>query len=135
MTAVLDASLVMQYFLESDSPQALALDRLLEKVADGDIDLAAPHLLTIEVTNSLKNSNSTAAERRAFLNALFGLSIAFMPLTANAHQIILQWAEEMNTATYDVAYHVLAWQLGGTFFTCDRKYYEKAKGKGCIALV
>lgn len=133
--AVPDASLILQYFLEPDSKQAAAFDRMLRKAGSGTLGFIAPHLLTLEVANGLRFSQATASETRRFLDALFAIPIEYAPLGLSAHHNIASWASELNATVYDVSYHMLAWQLGATFVTCDHKYYQRAQSKGYIECV
>lgn len=112
---VIDASLVVDVLISPDS------DRLLEYVFSGR-DLVAPHVVDIEVLNSLRHSwfrRLLSGERLAEALADF----AELRIERYSHELLRQriWALRENVTTADAAYVALAELLDAPLITRDRR--------------
>lgn len=115
--SVLDASAVVELLLGTALGRAVAA-----RVSDPAIDLAAPHLLDVEVAQALRryvrDRTLTPREAAGALDDLRALDIE-----RHGHEALLDrvWALRENLTAYDAAYVALAEALGTTLLTCDRK--------------
>ena len=130
---VCDASVVVKWFIEEPfSDKAL---KLRDKHINGEIRIAAPHLLPFEVLNALKYSNLFSKEelRDAALSLSY-YGIELYPLKNNFAKITVEIAMDNNITVYDAAYVALAQILDTKLYTADKKLIEKL-GKNYQGLV
>lgn len=131
---ILDAS-VLGALLFNESPVLYRrITSILKLVSSGKAKIVAPGLLPLEISNVIKN-RVKKAEAIDLFNDFSNLPIEFLSLSLSEIKDILGLACDYNVTTYDASYHFLAKKLGGTFVTCDRKYFEKAKKLGSIELI
>lgn len=115
--SVLDASAVVELLLGTATGH-----RIAELLADPAIDLHAPHLLDVEVTQVLRryarDGSITKDDAASALDDLRALDIE-----RHGHEALLDrmWALRENLTAYDAAYVALAEALDTTLLTCDRK--------------
>jgi predicted nucleic acid-binding protein len=114
---VLDASAVVELLLGTKRGRLVA-----DCLADPAIDLHAPHLLDVEVTQALRryvrDGSLTSGEAADALDLLRALGIE-----RHGHEALLDrmWALRDNMTAYDAAYVALAEALATRLLTCDRK--------------
>jgi predicted nucleic acid-binding protein len=125
VTRIVDASAVVAALVDSGPEGTWAEDEL---IAD---QLAAPHLLPVEVTNILRRaalageiSDDVGALAMADLLALRIELFPFEPLAARV------WELRGNVTAYDAWYVALAEQLEAPLVTLDRKL-SRAAGPRC----
>lgn len=112
---VVDASVVVDFLLMRESSAAL-----VERVLQSKGDLAAPHLLDLEVTSAFRRyylkGILTNRDCDGLLMQLSDLAIVRYP-----HQQLLPtiWKLWDNLTCYDACYLALAEALGGTLLTRD----------------
>ena len=114
---VLDASLAVELLLQT--PRAIPLtDDLLAPQED----LHAPHLIEVEVTQTLRRlcSRAELTDRRAE-EAMTDL--ADLPLVRHSHELLLRraWELRLNLTIYDGIYVALAELLEVPLWTLDRR--------------
>ena len=113
---VLDASALLELLLVTASGRQLA-----ERIRPAGISLHAPHLVDVEVSQSVRKyvlSGSLSAERgRLALHHLADLDFERYPHTPLLPRI---WALRVNLTAYDAAYVALAEVLDATLLTSDR---------------
>lgn len=122
---VVDAS-VLYSIVAEDGENA---HHLRERLAPEE--LAAPHLVDVEVTSALRREHRTGrigAERAA--QALADLSL--LPLRRVGHTLLLDriWALRDHLTAYDAAYVALAETLDAPLLTADARL-AKASGVRC----
>jgi predicted nucleic acid-binding protein len=114
---VLDASTVVE--LLTGSPLA---EEVRDAIAANGDELAAPHLLDIEVTSALRG---LVAGRQIDSRECEKLLIALSRLPAErySHVPLLDriWQLRHNFTAYDAAYIALAEAVEGVLFTCDSR--------------
>jgi predicted nucleic acid-binding protein len=125
MTLVVDASVVVAALLDRDLTGVWAEQQL---VSD---ELAAPHLLPLEVVNVLRReeaAGTTSPDVAALAHAdLLDLSIELYPYDPFAHRV---WELRPTITAYDAWYVALAETLGARLATIDRRL-ATAPGPGC----
>jgi predicted nucleic acid-binding protein len=114
---VVDASALLEWLLATPRADAVAA-RLL---AD-DETLHAPHLLDVEVVQTLRRlvlGKDLTAERAS--DAIEDLQL--LPIERYSHQEMLPriWSLRPSLTAYDASYVVLAEALEATLITCDSK--------------
>jgi predicted nucleic acid-binding protein len=126
MTLIVDASVVVAALVDSGPTGRWAESEL----AAGE--LAAPHLLPVEVANILRRaalagdiSEDTAALAHA---DLLELRVELYPYEAVAARV---WELRHNVTAYDACYVSLAEQLAAPLVTLDRKL-SQARGTRCV---
>jgi predicted nucleic acid-binding protein len=125
MTVVIDAGVALAALLDDDEHTAWAR----EVMSEGN--LAAPELLSVEVSHLLRKSVSqgllTAREGRDALLDLLDVVDDFYPHGPFAPRI---WELHATVTSYDSAYVALAEALGAPLATLDRKLC-RAPGPRC----
>lgn len=112
---VLDTSAVVELVLNLPLGARVRL-----RIADPEVALHAPHLLTVEVLHVLRRrvatESTTADEAQAALDLLHDLDVSYhdhLPLTQR------MWALRDNLTAYDAAYVALAELLDAPLVTSD----------------
>jgi len=125
MTVVIDAGVALAALLDDDEHTAWAR----EVISEGN--LAAPELLSVEVSHLLRKSVSqgllTAREGRDALLDLLDVVDDFYPHGPFVPRI---WELHATVTSYDSAYMALAEALGAPLATLDRKLC-RAPGPRC----
>jgi predicted nucleic acid-binding protein len=125
MTVVIDAGVALAALLDDDEHTAWAR----EVISEGN--LAAPELLSVEVSHLLRKSVSqgllTAREGRDALLDLLDVVDDFYPHGPFVPRI---WELHATVTSYDSAYVALAEALGAPLATLDRKLC-RAPGPRC----
>jgi len=128
---VVDASAVLELLLRTDKGI-----KVLERVLDTGESLHAPHLIDIEVTQTLRRLVSlkeiTAARGKQALEDHVALKIK-----RAEHKDLLErvWTLRDSVTAYDAAYVVLAEILDAPLVTCDAKLARSHGHKARIELI
>jgi predicted nucleic acid-binding protein len=132
MTLVVDASVVVKWFVEEDLADEAAT--LLHR----PILLYAPDLIVSEVTNAAWKYFVRGTISRAQAEVI-ALSLPRSPLHLTAsiflHQRALELAIELRHSVYDCLYLACAERVGGRVVTADRALLRKVKGSSFADLV
>ena len=120
---IVDANIILQAFFPDEvQPKAQALIR---DHVSGKVQLAAPTLLTYEVTNAVlqavRRERVTDEDAKAILIAVEGLGIGTEPV---AWQQMLPLARRFDRSAYDAAYLALAEARGEPLITGDLRLYN-----------
>jgi predicted nucleic acid-binding protein len=126
MELVLDASVVIKWFLEEKSSKEAL--RYRQQHLEGKISLVAPALLPFEIVNAL--CTKTKTKLPTILEAIevykfTGITEYF--LTEKLAQAAATLSKNYKISAYDAAYVALAQDLGCQFITADKKLYRKVK--------
>lgn len=132
---VIDASVVISVLLEENRKIKKFFVDILEEAKLGKSAVFSLTLLPLEVGNALCFKALNSERRVSSLKLFHQLPIRFMTLEPDQVDNVLEQAVGTGTTVYDTAYHYLAKDLGGTFLTCDKEYFQKAKKLGGIELV
>lgn len=121
---IIDASVLLQAFFPDEANQAKA-QTLLQAHALGSRTLAAPPLLTYEITNAVLQAvrrGRVALDTAEEILATFeGLGIELH--TPPTHRV-LSLAHQFDRSAYDAAYLALAEYLQQPLLTGDRRLYN-----------
>lgn len=116
MTVVVDASAVVAALVDGGSAGEWAAAELARE------DLAAPHLMPVEVANILRRaalaSDLTADVAALAHDDLLQLHVDLFPYEPLAQRV---WELRENLTAYDACYVALAEALGVALFTLDRR--------------
>lgn len=130
-TLVVDASVVLKWFLRDEKFGDRALD-LLDRFVRDELDLTAPSLIVYEVINGLviAQRRGRIAEEKV-LSAISGfldLGITFVDVTG-LEEKVLHSCRDFNCSAYDASYLAVAERSSLSFVTGDERLYKSAKGK------
>ena len=125
---VIDTSAMVEVLLNKRSGK-----RLAHRFGDPDETLHAPHLIDLEVAQTIRRYEATgemSPDRAQQALSVF----AQMPLERHAHWPFVDriWELRRNLTAYDAAYVALAEGLGAPLLTCDRSL---ASAPGHLAVV
>lgn len=132
---VLDASVLVKWVLQDDErePDTAQALTLCESFREGHISLVQPpHWLAEVAAACVRLNPAIAAPATALLYAMD------IPVRTNleVYRHACELAAELDHHLFDTLYHAVALSLRDTtLVTADRRYYQKAKGKGAITLL
>ena len=128
---VVDASVIAKWVLPIETYQENAF-KLKQDQVSGVVNLLAPSILTLEVTNALwkavKLKRLSGEDSQEALKTLGDTTIALYEMDWHQASEVLDIACELDIAIYDAAYVFLSEKIGAEFITSDTTLYEKAKG-------
>jgi predicted nucleic acid-binding protein len=127
--AVIDASVVLKWYLADEQYSEEALG-LLEKYVSDRLDILAPSLLDYEVVNGLVvASRRGRIEEGQLLTAVDGfvsLGIKLKNLSMFSPRV-LHYCKVYNRSVYDASYLALAEDEGIPFITLDQGIYNAVR--------
>ncbi|MGH2384860.1 MAG: type II toxin-antitoxin system VapC family toxin [Candidatus Limnocylindria bacterium] len=125
MTVVVDASAVVAALVDRDADGTWAEAELVRD------DLAAPHLMPVEVANILRRAvlarHLTPDSATLAHGDLLRLRVQLFPYEISAERA---WQLRANLSAYDAWYVALAESLDAPFVTLDRRM-ARARGPRC----
>ncbi len=125
MTIVVDASIVVAALVDT-GPVGTWAEHVIETE-----DLAAPHLMSVEVANILRRASQSgeiSLDTASLAHAdLLALSVVYFPYEPFGARV---WELRDNVTSYDAWYVALAEHLGAPMATLDQKL-AKAPGVRC----
>ncbi|MFZ3071871.1 MAG: type II toxin-antitoxin system VapC family toxin [Thermodesulfobacteriota bacterium] len=125
---VIDASVVLKWYLSDEEYGTRALD-ILDDHASDRITLHAPALLEFEVANGLVMAKRRARAGGDALKAMDGfanLGIGLYPLSS-LFQKVLDYSDKYNISAYDAAYVALADDLKTYVVTADKRLFNSTR--------
>jgi predicted nucleic acid-binding protein len=130
--AVLDTNVILKmFFQEDDSDKA---DELLTRFESGDLQIVIPSFLALEFANVLwlrvRHHHSPRTECEIVLHRFLAL-VERMELAALEPFLgeVLAGSIRYDHAAYDIAFLVLAENLGVPFITADANLYRKVSAR------
>jgi len=126
---VIDASVVLKWYLPDEEHGPKALD-LLDKYISDEIDLVAPSLLEYEVINGLVIAQRKGrVKEEKFLIAIDGFINLDIKLKniSNIYTRVLHYCEIFNCSVYDASYLAVAEKEGISMITADERLYNMVK--------
>lgn len=131
---VVDASILLTALLEKSETVSRKVKEIFKAVRAKKTKIYSSNLLPLEMANGLRFTIKDRKLAGETFRKFSALPIIFFNLKIEHLGKVLELAYRQGTSVYDTSYHFLAKMLMGTFLTCDRKYYEKAKGLKSIEL-
>lgn len=123
---VLDASVVLKWYLADEEGSAEAFD-LLKRHISGDLETIAPALLPYEVMNGLMVARKRGRIRKeVIISAIEGfvkLGLRFVGLSGH-HARLVYYCKAYNRSAYDSSYLALAEAEQIPFITADERLYK-----------
>jgi len=128
---VIDASIIIAGMFDEPNEQSIDLKQIFKSKR-----LVAPVLLKYEVNNVLGNKIPHDLIKRNEYQAKF-LMLPINYITPTTEDLKLAQFLQFSTkdSFYDTTYHAMALLRGITFYTLDKKYYERSKQYEFIKLV
>ncbi len=128
---VLDASALIELLLNTEPGR-----RLAKRIADPRVMLHAPHLVDLEVAQTLRRYvlHGEISDERAQI-ALQHLTLLDLNRYAHSDFLTRIWALKDNVSAYDGAYVSLAEALGATLVTGDRRLTKASGTRAVIELL
>lgn len=124
---IIDASVLLTAILGKNKKIAEKVKSLFSHATNKKAELYSSSLLALEFANgvrfSLKDRNDAVSAYDKFVK----LPIKLFSFNQGQIKEVLKLSYQLKTTVYDTSYHYLAKLLGGTFITCDKQYYQKAK--------
>jgi predicted nucleic acid-binding protein len=135
MVVVPDASVILKWVLQKDTEADHdAAFRLLDDYRTEAVDICLPTLWRYEVGNILGHRHPDSAD--AAMRALLAYEFREEPLHQEYCLAVLRFMKDLRRVSfYDVAYHVLAIRLGGTYVTADVAYARQVRSKRHLRLL
>ncbi len=131
---IFDASAILNYLLSENKNSGSEVKNIFRLERQGKSQIYSLSLLPLEVSNVLKHKLTQNDTLKIF--ELFKKQhISYQTLTMEHMEEIIKNSYQFGTTVYDTSYHYLAKMFDGTFITCDRDYYQKAKAWGNIKLI
>jgi len=127
--AVLDASVILKWYLADEEHGQKALDLLDDYVGKG-LDLLAPSLLEYELTNGLVIAQRRARIREEkVLSAIEGFMDLEIPMRdlVDFYPQVLHYCRTYGRSVYDASYLALAETEEITLITADEGLYNAVK--------
>lgn len=131
---VLDASVIIKWFLEEKQRKAALLFR--GEYQRGTREIYVPSLLLFEVANTFVHKSSIPLKDcQVYLEELIDLDLKVLVFSAQNWQEVAQVARDCRVSVYDAVYVVLAKNLDCEFITADKKLFQKTKTFSFIKLL
>lgn len=134
-TYVVDASFILGALLEDTESIKLVFGKIFDEVMFKKATIYSSQLLPFEVANVCRYKFKDGDLGMDLYDKFCQLPICFLTLDANQIKQALSLAYAVKSSVYDAGYHLAAQIVGGTYLTCDRQYYLKAKKTGNIQLI
>lgn len=132
---IVDASFIVKALLSEKVSVADKFEKILREREKKEAMVYSFSLLPIEVANALRFGLENEEEIEEVFEKFSLLGINCLVLSLVQIKSALRLSCKLGTTVYDTGYHLLAKILDGDFYTCDKEYFQKAKGEGNIVLV
>lgn len=129
MRIVIDASVVLKWYLSDEEHEDRALD-ILDAHASDRITLHAPALLEFEVANGLAIAKRLARvgmdDAMKAMEGFIEIDIGLYPLSP-LFQKVLDYSDKYTISAYDAAYVALADDLKTQLVTADKRLFNSTR--------
>ncbi|MBI4067338.1 type II toxin-antitoxin system VapC family toxin [Candidatus Gottesmanbacteria bacterium] len=129
---IIDSSVILTSLLNLKPTSEKKFKNILQQQKKGSTEVYSTSFLSLEIANGLRFTIKDSTLAKEVFDKFSALPIQYFSLNASQIKEILEISYELQTTVYDTSYHFLAQLLDGTFYTCDEKYYQKAKALGKI---
>lgn len=131
---VLDASIAVEWFVETDASFGGGALSVLERVRDEPDRFLVPALFYQEVHAVLCRKLAAASEVGSALRHLWSLGIRCVPWEPRVAELAAELAFRFRVSGYDATYLAAAQMTGGVWLTLDRKAHERVASLGLSRL-
>lgn len=132
---VVDASVVLKWFVSDNERDVERALRLRQDFLDGAVQLLAPELIAQETANVIRfKPRTTAAAVTRAIASLWQMEF-IRPVGTDVCELAIALAFELDATVYDTTYLALAELSQATLVTADRKFYRKAAGRESVVLL
>jgi len=126
MEVVLDASVLVKWFVEEDASDKALL--LRDRYIEGELVILAPELILYEVLNALYFKRLfSRGELMEISEALEAYSFSLYPLRGEYAEKTLEIAFDNDIPIYDASYVALAMIKDALMYTADEKLIHRLK--------
>lgn len=132
--AVIDASVVIKWFVEEEGTQSAL--KLRDEHVDGVRTLLAPDLLLYEVANALRYRPGFNEEKVG--RAVVDLMDIQVDLVVPSRELVdrsSHLAYAYDITVYDSCYLALSELMGLNLYTSDRRFFDNAKASGLLRVI
>jgi predicted nucleic acid-binding protein len=131
---VLDASVIVKWFSEEEyTDKAL---EIRERIRMGEESVIVPDLLLYELANAMRyNPSLDANDVRDALASIFDMDMNIITPVPEIINSAIMLAFEYNISIYDAFYIALAKETELTFFTADRRLYNRVRSLNFIRFI
>ena len=131
---VIDASVAVEWFVDSGPPFAGAVD-ILRRLQDDPGRFVVPDLFFQEVHAVLCRKLSSPGEVGTALRHLWRLGMRCLPWEPDVAELAAELAFRFSISGYDATYLATAQIVAGVWLTFDRKAHERVASLGLSRLV
>jgi predicted nucleic acid-binding protein len=132
---VADASVAVKWFIPEVADET-HVDQALQLLAAGQRQearlLQPPHWVSEVSAVLVRRAPATVSEA---VGALLELEFVKIAYHARYYQRAITLALQFNHHLFDTFYHAIALEENATLITADRRYYDKARNLGSIAML
>ncbi len=127
---VVDASVVLKWFLVDDEDDTAKALKLRDLFIAGEVELTAPELILHETANVLRYKAGSDADLVArAIDSLWQMDL-ISQIGAEESRMAVTLAFDLVTTVYDALYLALAESLGAQLITADKKFCRQAASRG-----
>ncbi len=125
---VVDTSVALKWFVESDQSDVLQARKLRESYYEGRCEIRAPELLLIELANALKAGRKfTPREIVEILESLRDLNLAYQAFGWATAATAVEIASACGATVYDSYFLALALESQSILVTADESFLRKTR--------
>ena len=128
---VVDASVVLKWYLPDEHGVSQALS-LLAELVEGGVTLHAPNLIDYEFVNAMwvagRMGTITVEDRDGAVKNFLNIEIIKAHI-GELFESLLRFATEYNRSCYDASYLALSEIVGAPLITSDKRLYNAVKRK------
>ena len=132
--AVIDASVVVKWFVTADEGGVTEASRLQYDLAEEQVRLFGPSLLAHELMNVLRRRHHPSLLANA-MDDFFDTGVTLFAPDRNAMRAAVRLVTEHGVSTFDAAYGALALELDCELITADRHLARALDGVVSMRLI
>jgi len=129
MRYVIDTSVVVKWFSESDEDDLEASLNLRYRILEKKCSVVVPELLFYEIANALRyNPSFTENDIKKAVTTLFEMGFEVKNIEPTAMELTVEIAVRNNVTVYDACFLALSELEKIPFITADYKFLKNVKG-------
>jgi len=123
--SVIDSSVAYKWHYRNDEPGVDIADALLADHVEGNVVLAAPTTLTVEIANALRYSGLSPERVSEIIDLIGAAQIHLFHPSTETLRRAADLAFQHGMSVYDALFLELAERLGCPLYTSDRKTFAR----------